>query len=336
MKSAAVLFLGLASAAQAPVHTTLRDLRARLDAYERRATESGRPDPAELASIANAIIEQARGSTTFPVWSNACASIAVPDSSDCSSRLWAIVKATREPIATRARAASALMARGEAPAADVLAGQLKTAPASTLARLVPAITTMPAPAAVPLLVRLSESPAGDDQQQACEALSAFDVTESRVAMARIVEANPPGSPPWLVCMIARARLHDPTPPGAVAGYGNMLQGRGQLFAARVMLELGSDAAVPLLVDLTHRGDSIDRLAAADLLVDVRPDAAIPIVEAAEANPDSAIRAAALLSERRLKRPPSKSVRSMLLDTDGIVRVRAAEVAIDWAKRSQNH
>jgi hypothetical protein len=135
-------------------------------------------------------------------------------------------------------------------------------------------------------------------------------------------------------MIARARLHETVPPGAVAGYGDTLKDEGQLFAAKVMLESGNDAAVELLTGLTHRGDARSRLVAADLLVDVRTEAAIPVIEAGETNPDPAIRAVALESERRLKRPPPSSVRAMLTDTAGNVRVRAADVVIDWVRRSQ--
>ena len=332
----AVLFLGFAQAAVAPpARPTLGELRTRLGAYERKMAATGRPDAAELAAIANDVIEEGRRSATFSVWSQACASTMIPESADCSARLAAILNGPRETTTRRANAAAALIQKGDTAAAETVAGLLKPASLDMLTQLLPVIRQLPSRYAIPPLVRLSESPSPDDQGKSCEALSDFDVPEARTAVSKIVDQNPPGTPPWLLCMIARARLHEPTPPGAVAGYGDTLKGAGQLFAARVMLELGNDAAIQLLTDLTHRGDTTSRLIVADLLINAKPDAAIPVIETAEANPDPSIRAAALVSERRLNRAPSKTVRSMLVDTAGIVRLRAAEDVIEWAKRSQN-
>jgi hypothetical protein len=331
----AVVFLsGIVPVAQS-AGPSLSNLRVRLAAYERHARETGREDPAELERIAGAVIEDARRSATFSVWTEGCGSTVIGPSSECRDRLWAVLNAPRESTSRRAAAAAALMSSGDAAAADALASLLMTAPPSSIAQLAATVEKMPAKRAVPLLVRLSESPDADHQSRACEGLSSFEAPESHATFTRIVDANAPGTPPWLVCMIARARLHEPTPPGAVAGYGSTLQGHGQLFAAKVMLEAGNDAAVQLLVDLTHRGSATDRLAVADLLVDAKPDAAIPVIDESAANPDAGVRATALRLERRLRRPPSKSVRSMLVDADGTVRVRAAEVAIDWARRAQN-
>jgi len=318
-----------------PVGPTLGDLRVRLAAYERQATETGRQDPAELERIARGVIEDARRSSVFAVWSEACGSTAIGPSADCAARLWAVLNATRESTSRRAAAAAALISGGDTSAADTVAPLLMAAPLATIAQLAPIIEKMPAKHALPLLVRLSGSEDADHQARACEGLSGLDVPESHTAITKIVDGNAPGTPPWLVCMIARARLHEPTPPGAVAGYGNTVGGYGQLFAAKVMLESGNDAAVQLLVDLTHRGSAADRLAVAELLVNAKPDDAIPVIDAALGNSDAALRASALRLERRLQRAPSKTVRSMLVDADGTVRVRAVEVVIDWAKRAQN-
>jgi HEAT repeat protein len=279
------------------------------------------------------VVVQARRSSTFAIWSAGCASTSVPDDDRCGARLWTVLR-SQERTTIRAAAAAALVARGEPEAVHALADLLRTAQPSTLVQVLPIIEKLPAADAVPLLVRLSQSSSETDQSKACEALSAFDDPASRAAITKTVAGNPAGTRPWLYCMIARARLHETVPPGAVAGYGDTLKDEGQLFAAKVMLESGNDAAVELLTGLTHRGDARSRLVAADLLVDVRTEAAIPVIEAGETNPDPAIRAVALESERRLKRPPPSSVRAMLTDTAGNVRVRAADVVIDWVRRSQ--
>src|SRR5215831_21224774 len=89
------------------------DVRARLAAYEQRLARTQSPDPAELGDIARVVIEQARRSPKFAVWTEACASTVVPDSDTCGPRLWAVLNRQTETRAARAEAASALVARGD-------------------------------------------------------------------------------------------------------------------------------------------------------------------------------------------------------------------------------
>jgi hypothetical protein len=62
------------------------NVRARLDAYEKQAQQTGRPDPIALGEIGRLALEQARRSQTFRVWSEACGSTAAPESEDCGQR----------------------------------------------------------------------------------------------------------------------------------------------------------------------------------------------------------------------------------------------------------
>lgn len=308
---------------------------ARLDAYEAALARTGKPDPAALAAIAADVIVAARRSPSFVVWSEACASTLVPDDDRCATRLRAILERPTEAMRMRAEAASALIARGDARAAVVLADALRTATPAALAPLAPILAQMPARQAVPLLVRLSESPSTTDQSAACKYMGAFDDPAIREALKAVVARNPPGTDTWLYCMLARARLREPDTRNAAWGYGHTLQGEGQIDAGQVLLELGDDAGVQLLTDLTHRGPTSARLRAASLLVDHAPAAAIPVIEAAEQDPEPGLRADALSAERRLKRDPSKIVRTRLLDPNGVVQIRAAEVVLDWAARQRN-
>ena len=310
------------------------DVRARLAAYEQRLARTQSPDPAELGDIARVVIEQARRSPKFAVWTEACASTVVPDSDTCGPRLWAVLNRQTETRAARAEAASALVARGDAAAADALADALKGTPASALAPLAPILAELPAKRAVPLLVRLSQSSSPADQGLACRYLGGFDQAESRDAIRAIVAANPPGTEPWLLCMIAQAQLHETNTPGAVLGYAHSLPPSGLLYAGSVMLQLGDGSAVQVLTDLTHRGTMSERLQAAALLADRAPDVAAVVVDQALAASDAALRADALSVERRLKRDPSVVVRGMLVDATEIVRIRAAEDIRDWVGRQK--
>jgi hypothetical protein len=225
--------------------------------------------------------------------------------------------------------------RNDPGAVAALSAMLTSATPAALGPLAPIIATMPAAQAVPLLIRLSTSSSATDQAAACRELGAFDKPEARAALARIAGETPPGTEPWLLCQISRARLREPgIPPGAVAGYGHTLQGEGLMFAAKVLVEVGDESARQVLIDLTHRGSVLSRVTAADMLIPIDREAAIPIIETGESDGDPAARAKALDGERHLRRDPSTQVRRLLLDTDELVRIRAAEVVLDNAKRAQ--
>ena len=310
------------------------DIRARLDAYEKQVAITGSADPAALAAIARDVVGAARRSTLFGVWTEACGSTLVPESDQCGPRLWSVLNGRTATIGNRAEAAAALMARKEKGAAEKLFEVLGAQPITTIAPLAPIAARMPPRLAVRILTRLAESSSKTDQAAACQALSGIDTGESRAAISHLLGDNAPGSVPWLLCMIARARLREGVPAAALWGYGHTLQGEGLLFTARVMVETGHDSATQTLTDLTRRGPMADRLRAADLLSPLDPSVAVAVIEAAEGDGDAAVRAAALEAERRLKRVPTKSVRAMLADPSPLVRLRAAENAIEWASREQ--
>jgi hypothetical protein len=309
--------------------------RTRLDAYEAAVAKTGRPDPEALAAIAGDVIVTARRSPKFLVWSEACASTEVSDNERCAERLRGILARSSETKAMRAEAASALMARGDKAAAATLSDALKTATPSALAPLAPILAEMPAPSAVPLLIRLVESSSTADQAVACRYLGGFDEPEVREALKKVVARNPPGTDAWVHCMLARARLREPDTRGAAWGYGHTLQGDGQIDAGQVLLELGDDTGVQLLTDLTHRGPMKSRLRAATLLVDRAPDVAVPVIEASEIAAEPDLRADALSAEKQLKRDPPKIVRALLADTAEVVQVRAADAVLAWAARARN-
>ena len=308
-------------------------VRARLAVYERRISETGRHDPAELAAMARTVIDGNRRSQKFAVWSEACASTTVEDTSGCTNRLWAVFNGPDQPLVKKAEAGAALIARGDAKAADAMFTLFSRLDPPKLVPLVPIVAQLPATRAVPLLIRLTEVPHDSAQASACRALGAFDTPESRAALGRMAGAHPPGTRTWLLCMVARGRLREPDAQPALSGYGHTLGGDDLVDAAAAMAETGQDAT-QLLTDLTRRGSARGRIAAATALVERNPEAAIRVADESLGSPDPSIRAASLELERKLKREPSRRVRERLVDPAEGVQIAAAEVALDWAKRQQ--
>jgi hypothetical protein len=326
----------LALAAAMPlVPAQVPDIRTRLAAYEKQVTATGRTDPAALAAIATDVVIAERRSGVFGIWSEACGTRIVPDDGNCGPRLWTLVNRVSAPLATRVEAASALLSRGDKQAPEALYAILRRAPLTALTPFEPIIEMLPAPRAVAILGRLAGSPSETDQSAACKGLSRFDTQESRTAIGQILTKNAPASGPWLMCMIARARLHDAVPTTAVWGYGHTLQGDGQFFAAEVMIENDPDSATQLLTDLSRRGPMLGRLRAAELIAAADPAAAIPVIEAGEIDNDAAVRAAAVTAEQRLARAPGSVARGLLADAAPLVRIRAAENVIAWAERERS-
>lgn len=309
-------------------------IKTRLDAYERRA-EQGNTDPAELAAIGRLVIDRARVSPRFDVWSPACAVRTVPDATGCTARLRAVTEKSAEPLSRRVDAAAALVARGEASGAAILAKLLEPLETARLASLTRVITLLPAERAVPLLTRLLASSSAQDQEAGCRAAGSFDAPEIRAALSNVVTALPPGIETWLICNVARGRLGERDAVGALWGYSHDLRAPDQLYAASAMLGTGDSRGVELLAELTHRAAMDVRVSAAELLAERDPDTAAGVADTAELASDPQIRAAALGIERRLTRVPPTTVRRMLVDPAELVQIVAAEVVIEWANRQKS-
>jgi HEAT repeat protein len=311
------------------------DIRARLAAYEKQVQLTGRADPAALEAIGRLVLDRAKQSSKFPVWSEACASALVGVGGDCSTRLWVVLKSSARPLSMRAEAAAALIERGDTGAPAALFDAIRNLGAAQLAPLAPIIRLMPESRAVPLLIRVLESPAAADQVVGCRALGTIDAADVRGALAKAVASNAPGTEAWSVCMVARARLREPDAVTTLWGYGQELEGEDLLDAAKAMLDVGDDRGVDFLKLLTRRGSSQVQVAAAERLVDLDAETANRVADAKLHDPEPQVRAAALVVARRLKRVPSADIRGMLLDTAELVQLRAAELVMDWAKGAQS-
>ena len=311
---------------------SVAEIRTRLDAYEKHAQQTGSADPAALAPIARLAVTRALRSARFVDWTEACASNVVDAAADCRTRLWDVLNGTKESVARRAEAAAALMQLRDAKAADALVAVIKNLDTARLTPLAPIIGLMPESRALPFLLRLIESSSEASQVAACRALGRFDTPEVRAVLVKTVQAAPPGATVWATCMTARAKLKERDAVMSLWGYGRDLDGEAMLDVATVMIDAGDPRGMDFLRDLARRGTGRARLGAAERLVDDERELAIRSAELLVKDADPELRAAALVVERRLKRPPSATVRRMLADPDPVVGLRAAEVVLDWVSR----
>ena len=97
-----------------------------------------------------------------------------------------------------------------------------------------------------------------------------------------------------------------------------------------MLETGNDQGTFLLRRLTREATGVTQVRAAGYLAAHDAEAAGKVVDVKIADPQPAVRAEALVVERRLKRIPSSTVRARLVDSDALVQLRAGEAILEWA------
>jgi HEAT repeat protein len=218
-------------------------------------------------------------------------------------------------------------------AAELLYGVVKDAGATDLASVASQLLLLPKPQAVALLTRALTSPSGDDQATACQALSRLDSGDARQALADATASIPPGTPAWIACTVARARLNDPDSTWKLGGLSSYLEGDALLEAADAMAAVGdNEAALDAVRKVVRQGRPPQQLSAAARLATLDRDAARGIVDVKLGDRDPVIRARALQVERLLERPPSSVVRAQLADQNESVRLRAAEAVLDWAAR----
>lgn len=317
-------------AVRTPSQISTQEIRTRLDAQEKRST--GGPDPAAFGSIARLAFERATQSRTFRVWFEACAAQVSGDQQDCPTRLWGVLKNVAAPLKDRASAGAALVARKDPSAAAVLAGLVKNLNTKQLAEVAPELRVLPPPQAVPLLRKLLASNLVPEQVAACRSLGTIDTAEVRSALRDAVAQAPPSTDVWNACMVARARLKEPDSVNTMSGYTHYMSGEPLLEAAQVMLLVGNEQGIDVLKKVTREASPLVQLRAAAELTASDREYVARILEPRLQDANPAVRAEALVVERKLSRTPSVRVRSMLVDTDELVQLRAAEALLDWAER----
>jgi HEAT repeat protein len=184
-----------------------------------------------------------------------------------------------------------------------------------------------------VLLRLLASTADADKIAACRALGGFDSPAVREALKKTVAEALPGLEVWKACTLARVQLNEPDTAGAINGVSHDMTADALLDAADVMVATGNEQVIHLLQRVAREGRPISRMEAAARLADLDPELAARVVDAGLGDPDPAVRARALIAEKRLKRAPSAMVRKLLIDPDEIVQLRAAEAVLVWVART---
>ena len=337
MLRVACLCVSLAIAqAATPVRSTqpgANEIKTLLSAYEKRDPALP-PDPEALGRIARMVMTKTARSQAFRVWSEECASTFVTDKAACDTKLQSVLGDAGKPIAARAAAGALLTKHGDAKAADAVFALLNNLRTAELVSLVPVLRQLPHDRSGAVLLRLLGSPADADKIAACRALGSFDSPAVRQALSKAVTDAPPGLDVWKACMLARVQLNEPDTAGVINGVTHEMTPDALLDAADVMVATGNQNVIYILQRAAREGSPISRMDAAGRLADLDPPLATRVVDEGLAHADSAVRARALVAERRLKRAPSAMVRKLLVDLDEIVQLRAAEAVLDWVARTR--
>jgi hypothetical protein len=332
--SVCVLLSIVQSAAPArPIQDSASEIRALLTAYEKRDVALP-PDPESLGKIARMVMAKTARSQGFPVWSEECASRFVTDKAACDAKLQRVLDDKTKPIATRTAAGAVLAKHGDAKAADAVFVLLKSVRTTELVRLMPIVRQLPRKDAEALLLNMLASTVDAEKVAACRALGAFDSPAVREALKKTVTDALPGLEVWNACTLARVQLNEPDTVGAINGVSHDMTADGLLYAADVMIATGNEQVIHILQKVAREGTPIARMEAADRLADLDPRLAAQIVDSGLGHADPAVRARALVVEKRLKRDPSAMVRKLLVDPDEIVQLRAAEAVLAWVARTQ--
>jgi hypothetical protein len=170
---------------------------------------------------------------------------------------------------------------------------------------------------------------------ACRTLGTIDTPEVRSALKEVVTQAPPSTDVWNACMVARARLKEPESVSTMSGYTHYMSGEPLLDAAEVMLLVGNEQGIDVLKKVTREASPIIQLRAAARLTSTDREYVARILEPRLHDVNAAVRAQALVVERRLSRTPTARVRSMLVDHDELVQLRAAETLLDWVTRESS-
>jgi HEAT repeat protein len=314
--------------------TTLQEIRTRLEAEEKR-TPADQPDPAIFGEIARLVFDRAAQSRSFPVWSEGCASKFAVERQDCTVRLWSVLKNTSAIVKDRATAGAALVNRKEPEATAALHGLVKGLDPRQLAQVARVLRALPDAQSVPLLAGLLSSPTPTDQVAACRVLGTIASVDVRPELQKAVAQAPPGTDVWNACMVARARLGEPDSVNTISGYTHYMSGDALLDAAEAMVTVGNEQGIDVLKKVGREASPMVQLAALEQLAGAESEYAARFAEPKLQDANRAVRAKALVVERRLNRTPSASIRAMLLDKDELVQLRAAEVVLDWAARQKS-
>src|SRR5829696_1155643 len=305
--------------------------RARLAQYEQQVV-AGKADPAELVSIATIVLENGTDVTDAGPMIEACSSDFARQRTECDTTLSALSKRQTASLTDRVRAAAALVLRKQKGADALLLELARRASPSQLVGIAPSLALLPARDSVPLLASLLASGDATANTVGCRVLSDIEGTESRTAIREFLTAAPRGTQPWFACVLAAARLGDVDAQQTSRSIWTYLHGYDLVTAADVLVAIDEELAVSLLQQATREARGITRLDAADRLVKLRPEVAKSIMEETLDDQDPEIRSAALQVHRHLQLEPSWDVRGRLLDTDPVVRLRAAETVLDWDAR----
>jgi hypothetical protein len=306
-------------------------MKARVTEYEARRA-AGTATPADLAALGETVVAAERASQDRATRLAACASVWLDGTEECARRLASA--AVDDTLSWRVRlvATGARVKAGDRGAGSVFDRLAAAAPVVELMPAVDIIRSLPPRHAIPPLLRMLSSSDARLQAAGCRALGDFDTPEVHTALQQITDTHPAGTPVWVAATVSRARLGYGDARRVMGNAHAYFTGEDLLGAAQALNAAGDSRAEGLVRLVTRTETGLVRLRAALVLSDSAPELAGRALESIlrERDPQVRAEALALYSERALPLPAS--IPRLFLDPAPMVRLRAAEVAIAWARR----
>jgi hypothetical protein len=314
-----------------PAASPMSLMKARVTDYEARRT-AGIATPAELAALGETVVTAERASQDRATQVAACASASLDGTEACAGRLASAAAADALPWRVRLMAAGARLKAGESGAASMFDRLAAAAPVDKLMTAVDIIRSVPPRHAIPPLLRMVASSDARLQAAGCRAVGEFDSPEVHAALQEVMGTHAAGTPVWVAATVSRARLGYADARRVMGNAHAYFTGEDLLGAAQALDAAGDSRAEGLLRLVTRTETGLLRLRAALLLAGSAPELTSRVLDSILRERDPQLRAEALALCREQPLPLPASVPRLLLDPAPMVRLRAAELAIAWARR----
>lgn len=305
--------------------------------YSRLVQLQRQDDPGVLQQIAVGVLNGISHSVDPLLGAAACEALLAVNHADCLKRLRREASGF-QITAPRLAAAAALVRHGDQTFAAAFTSAAAVADGHALLLLADAARSLPPESAVPVLATLLARGGPDVQYLAAAGLGRMKTPESHAALVSFVHSRPP-SPARASAWISLAELGNPEALQQVAEALPLLDGSDLVAAARALHNTNDERGTRALRRIADGQDQMLRLDAAAALATKEPQYGQRLIDVGLRAPNPWVRAHALSVLRTLGSRVAEPHQRMMLDPDGWVRLRAAELVLSAARsgrRSPGH
>lgn len=300
----------------------ISDFPAALNALDSLRANEHKDDLPKLIAILRAIVDDA-GKRDEGVKLEACKVLLAHGTHPCRKALTAEMANTEAPYPSRLQAAGVLAEAGDEAALAQYRKLASTASERQLRSVIESARTLPPAVAVPALELALASPEADIQYSAAATLGEKDSPASRQVLTKFLAGNP-NRFARAAAASSLAALGDEEQLKAFTQALPDLQGGDLQRIGTALLSRGDPRGVEALTRATKDDHELIRISAAAALAAKAPEVSAPVLKTSLASPNPLIRAAALDEFRRSPLLTIVQARGFLLDSDLLVRIRAAD------------